>query len=698
MAALPAQAEDWRSSYTLYGTPGLIDMPTALSAPDAEIATTVAGFGGQLRTSVTFQITPRLSGTFRYTGIDDFITDGEQYFDRSFDLRYRFIDEGRVRPAVALGLRDFIGTGIYSAEYLAATKTLSNRLRVTGGIGWGRLGSYNGFDNPLGAIDDRFDSRPPIDFGVGGELETGQFFRGDAALFGGVEYRLTDDLTLTAEYSSDAYVEEVARTGIERDTPVNIGLSWQPRPNYELSLAYIGGTEIALAGSVILNPKERPTFGGLDSAPVPVGVRSAEARQAVTWDRTTLPDAALATALTEALATEGIEVTGVEISDRQVRLRYENMNYRSEAQVLGRVARLLTQAMPPSVELFVLEPTRDGLPLSATTLRRSDVEALENTPGGSDEMLRRASFGPAGPREGLTPVVAPGNRFSWGLAPYVELSVFDGDNPVRGEAGAELSARYELQRNLILSGAVRQSIYSDFDDPGSISPSTLPEVRRDSVFYSIEGDPGIEHLTLTWYNRFGPDLYGRATLGYLERMYGGLSTEVLWKPVDSRLALGAELNVVRKRAYDMLFGFQDVFDPEGPDITDPILTGHISAYYNFGEGWHGQVDVGRYLAGDYGATFTLDREFANGWRVGGYFTLTDVPFEDFGEGSFDKGLQVTIPFDWAVGQPSRNEVSTRLASLTRDGGAQVNVDGRLYNVIRDGHLSDLENEWGRFWR
>jgi hypothetical protein len=31
---------------------------------------------------------------------------------------------------------------------------------VTGGIGWGRFGSRDGFGNPLGLLDDRFDTRP----------------------------------------------------------------------------------------------------------------------------------------------------------------------------------------------------------------------------------------------------------------------------------------------------------------------------------------------------------------------------------------------------------------------------------------------------------------------------------------------------------------------------------------------------------
>jgi hypothetical protein len=95
----------------------------------------------------------------------------------------------------------------------------------------------------------------------------------------------------------------------------------------------------------------------------------------------------------------------------------------------------------------------------------------------------------------------------------------------------------------------------------------------------------------------------------------------------------------------------------------------------------------------------LDREFENGWKVGAYITLTDMPFDQFGEGSFDKGIRLTVPVDFFLGNASRQSVDTSLASLTRDGGARVNVDGRLYDTVRDGHLAGpMGDTWGRFWR
>jgi hypothetical protein len=61
-----ACAEGTPVGYSIFGTPGLIEMPIATPAPDAEIAMSLGGFEDQQRASFTFQITPPLSGTFRY--------------------------------------------------------------------------------------------------------------------------------------------------------------------------------------------------------------------------------------------------------------------------------------------------------------------------------------------------------------------------------------------------------------------------------------------------------------------------------------------------------------------------------------------------------------------------------------------------------------------------------------------------------
>ncbi len=84
--------------------------------------------------------------------------------------------------------------------------------------------------------------------------------------------------------------------------------------------------------------------------------------------------------------------------------------------------------------------------------------------------------------------------------------------------------------------------------------------------------------------------------------------------------------------------------------------------------------------------------------MGAFFTLTNVSSEEFGEGSFDKGIRLEIPISWLTGRPSRNKIAQTIRPVLRDGGARLNVRNRLYGVTREARAQDLSRGWGRFWR
>lgn len=672
-----------------YGTPGLVDMPTAEVLPDGYLGVTTSNFGNTQRNTLVFQVLPRVYGTFRYATIRDFDPGGPQdgdRFDRSFDLHYQISDESLRWPALAVGLRDFGGTGVYSGEYFVATKTFGSRLKVTGGMGWGRLAQRGSFSNPLGVIADRFDDRNAV-FNNTGQLDFGSWFRGPASLFAGVEYQATDWLSLQVEYASDAYDRETGVGIIDIDTPFNFGLNYTYPSGSSLRAFVIGGTEIGFQYSFVLNPAKRRAPGGLDRAPLPLVPRD----QAVLARFDLSEPAGEAQAqqtLKRFLADEGMELQGLTVRGTRAEVRLENSRWDIEAQAIGRAARAMAVTLPPEVETFVITVQARGVPISSVTLNRSDLEALQYDYDGAWKTRARAQIDDGGPvdRDGELPEAFA--QFNYGLGPYAAFSLFDPDSPVRYAVGLELTAAYQPHPGLTFSGRFRYPVIGNIEDATRRSNSVIQRVRTDAILYAQQSEFEINELTTEYMFRPGKDLFGRVTLGYLEDMYGGVSGELLWYPVDSRLALGAEINYVKQRDFDMLLGFQD-YD---------VLTGHASAYYDLGNGFTTQVDVGRYLAGDWGATFALDREFNNGFKIGGYFTLTDVSFDDFGEGSFDKGIRISIPLSWLTGQPSRTVVSQVIQPVTRDGGARLNVSNRLYGVVRDYRADKLIDGWGRFYR
>jgi hypothetical protein len=274
------------------------------------------------------------------------------------------------------------------------------------------------------------------------------------------------------------------------------------------------------------------------------------------------------------------------------------------------------------------------------------------------------------------------------LRPDVATSFFDPEQPIRGDLLLRFAARYQPAPGWVASTQVEHRLTGNFDEVLRPSNSKIERVRSDAATYLAEGRTAVVNMQVAHYGRPGPNLYSRLTAGYLERMYAGVSGEMLWKPVDSRLALGVEVNAVKQRAFDGGFGFRDY----------ETVTAFASAYYDLGKGYVGRIHAGQYLAGDLGATFALDRTFSNGWSIGAFASLTTVSPEDFGEGSFDKGIRMLIPLTWITGQPSTTVAGTILRPLTRDGGQRLEVQGRLYDGVVGKHERAAVDSWGMFWR
>ncbi|MCZ4352918.1 YjbH domain-containing protein [Roseovarius aestuarii] len=680
----------------IYGTPGnLIDMPTAEMAEEGQMSTTVSIYGAgsnnqTTRTTLSFQVLPRVSASFRYSGIGGLVPDPGRptfstLYDRSFDLRFRLVNEGRYMPAIALGLQDFIGTGIYGGEYLVATKSIGPRLRFSGGIGWGRFGSSGAF----GATG----TRPKTLLGEGGIPTYDRWFRGDVAAFAGASYEITDKLTFSAEYSSDGYDREVRDGAMKRNSPFNFSLGYKFSDSLRVSAYSLYGEEVGAAVTISLNARKPAVKGGAESAPLPVSPRSQGDSADLGWTTDPNRKASARSTLASLLEREGIALHAMDLDDTRAHIQIRNNRYGLRPQALGRSARAMTRSLPASVETFVITQMVEGQPSTSATFRRSDIERLENAP--ATDILAATSFtdGALQPDAEVMPGTYP--RLEYGIGPFLRFSVFDPDNPVRANAGIQAKASYHFGPGWVASGSVSQKILGDLDKVSLPGASGLPRVRSNQALYSQTDTPTIDYLTVSNYGRPAKNIYSRLTVGYLERMYAGASAELLWKPVDSRLGLGAEVNYVLPRDYDQQFGTRSRSTTGG---TIPEWNGHLSAYYDIGYGFHGQVDAGRYLAGDWGATVALDRVFANGWRVGAYATKTNVSSATFGEGSFDKGIRIEIPLAWGVGTPTLQKSKTTLRSLARDGGARVEVDGRLYEKVRDTHQTEMAKSWGKFWR
>ena len=688
-STVDAQQTTMSPSLGMYGTTGLIDMPSAESQPDAELTTSLSSFSDFTRGTFTFQITPRLSGSFRYAKLGNWAIGGPitspSYFDRSFDFQYRLVNERDYIPAVAVGLRDFMGTGLYSGQYLVASKNLGSKLKLTAGLGWGRLSDTTNVT--------------AIDTTLGGSPNIGSWFRGPVGGFGGIEWETpVEGLRLKAEYSSDHYVLEnelLTRDGqnrtrpnatFDRKSPINLGLDYRTKRGMQVGVYYLYGSEVGINFSTALNPKRNNRF--VDRAPTPIHQRDANYSKSTEWTQIAGIQEKAREQLDAELKKDQIRVESLHFNGVHAEVRITNRKYKAVANAVGRTARAMAKVFPDSVESFTIVPMDNGLAASAITLNRHDLETLKNHVNGASLLAARADISDASALPaGVESVSGLYPKLTWGIAPFVELKVFDSTDPFAVSGGIRANAKYQVSRGFSISGSASKRLLKSDTIP-SPSFSGLPHVRTDVGQYNLQTNIGIDKLSADYVFKLAPAVYGRLSAGYLESMFGGVSAEVLWKQADKNWGLGAEVNYVKQREFDRLLGFQNY----------AIATGHVSAYYETKNGFELQVDVGRYLAGDIGATVSIDRSFDNGWRVGAYATITDADPALFGEGRFDKGVRLEIPIGWALGTPSQSSVKTSLKSLTRDGGQRLSIENRLYGTIRDSHTRKISGAWGRIWQ
>jgi hypothetical protein len=243
---------------------------------------------------------------------------------------------------------------------------------------------------------------------------------------------------------------------------------------------------------------------------------------------------------------------------------------------------------------------------------------------------------------------------------------------------------------------VKQPIISGLKDIKRGSKSGLPPIRTDFVFYhkDIGTRPYIDSLTIDQYYKPFKNIYGQLNFGYLEMMYAGVRAEAIWKDVRKPYGIGLDLAAIIKRNTHGDFSIKNDWRKN----RHASIIGTV--YYKPQSDWNIKLDAGRYIAGDYGATFSLSRTFNNGWEIGAFATLTDVKFSDFGEGSFDKGITLKAPLSWFTGKKSQAYRKTVIRPITGDGGARLILgdDKYLYdNIVRFDEKSFKDN-WKRVFR
>lgn len=674
-----AQDEDFRYTQSDFGGVGILQMPSARMNPEGEFSFFLYNVSPYTRAGIAVQPYSWMEALFRYTNISNRlfgpdIAGNQDYKDKAFDLKLRLLEESYYWPELSIGLRDIGGTGLFSGEYIVANKQYGE-FDFTLGMAWGYLGAGGGFTNPLTYLSDRFEGRSART-GEGGEFSLGNYFSGEeAALFAGVEYHPKwAPLIFKAELDGNDYQNEPQNNNQPSSSPFNFGVVYKLNENVDLSLAWERGEELMLGftlrtnyasspGQVKLNdPKPASYFRTQDNLP---GKISSEVLSSELHEKA------------------GFRVGELYRNDTELFVVGRNEAYRNKAKSLGRVARVVLKQAPEDVKWISVVEQEKGQSMEQLSISRTAFESVLLRESDLDSLWAATELSePAYGDASRIYQADGGDRFRYRIGPGFTQSIGGPDGFILYEISARLSAELDLQKNTWLAGSVSSALVSNFDKFEYTAPSNLPRVRTNIREYLTTSEVRMNNLQITHFEKLNDDWFALGYAGYLEGMFGGVGAEVLYAPFGENWALGADLNYVHQREFDMRFGLRDY----------SVLTGHASLYHELP--WLpktlAKISVGRYLAKDLGITFDLSRSFESGVLFGAWATFTDVSAEQFGEGSFDKGVYVSLPFDLFLTESTRQSARLNWTFLTRDGGQRLAKRYQLHDLVVRGDKEGLK--------
>ena len=430
--------------------PGIVDLPSGWRLPDGEIVLTQQIHKRLARSGISFQALPQVGFSFRYSGHgkDGHEAYGRRNHDRSFDIHLSVLNESQSLPALSIGLRDFIGTGWYSSEYMVASKSFGG-LQLTAGLGYGRLAGRNTISNPLRLINSSFDDRGTNKVSTGGTLGNINWFRGPASPFYAISFEIGHKLRLSAEYSPDLMASENEYITVE--SPWNYGIDYRVNDYVSVKIQNLHGNETSFTANLSVNPQRPPFVGGKDLAPVPMRIRGDKNHSSQNGNEYLIK---------KVLEADKFILHNLKIKANTVTLQVTNTKFRSTAQAVGRLSSTLQRFTSDKVKFANISFIGEDLVLASYHID------LEKITGEQFSVKSNEHVEPPIKSVDLANLnsIDLKQRFSWGIGPYVTHRLFNPDLPLSAETGLELNGAYHIQPGLKLSGSFRKSVLTNLTD------------------------------------------------------------------------------------------------------------------------------------------------------------------------------------------------------------------------------------------
>lgn len=702
----PFQANTLKPSQMDFGGIGLMQMPTGRMADEGEFSFSLTQNSEYEFYSFSLQLMPWLESTIRYTEVQDLLYSDEESFsgdtklaDKGIDVKVQFLNESHWMPEVSFGIRDIGGTGLFDGEFIAATKSLATdhygQFDFTLGLGWGYLGQSANISNPACEYSSSFCTRDSSFNENGGTIDIQRWFRGNTALYGGIEYQtLFAPLRLKLEYDGNDYSQDVPVTrgnvSMTQDSPWNFGLVYGMSNFSDLRLSYERGNTLTLGISLFTNFNDNKqlfknkSLNNNDTTATPINKQ--KIASTIDWE-----------SIDNALSSfSGYNKNEFYLDDSTLTIVSEQKKYRDRDIAQDKAASTLSNNLPNNIQQFKIVEKVKSIPVKTTIISR-------------DDYINYASVNYINPKiedattESKTSHYAETEStyknlkdFYYGFSPSLTQTLGSAENFYLYSIGAKLNSSYWLSPRWQLESSLYFNMLDNYDKFNYTVPddgTSNPRVRTLAREYIHDNPIYITNLQLSNFQKLGNNWYQQSYFGYLEQMFAGVGSEVLYRKKNSNWALGLDWNLVSQREPDSWLGTFN--NPWEYSNTEEVLsqgtTGHASIYYRpewtFLQNTLFRLDYGKFLAQDIGAQLDFSKQFKSGIIAGVYASKTDMSAEEFGEGSFTKGFYFTVPFDILTIKPSTSRANFHWQPLTRDGGQKLNKQNNLYD------MTDQLNPW-----
>jgi hypothetical protein len=664
------------SSLMVHGGTGLIQTPTSRMLAEGDLRVSYTDNDQYRFWSATMQLFPWLQSTVRYTDTRTRLYSpfpgfsGDQTLkDKGIDVKFRLLEESYYLPELSMGFRDFGGTGFFESEFIGLSKQAGN-FNFHLNMGWGYLGTTGNTANPFCEVQDSFCNRPGGFTGRGGKIDYQRFFKGPASLFGGIEYQTPwAPLRLKLEYEGNNYKNDRAGA-LKQDSRWNIGAaySWN---DFDFSLNLQRGNTIGFGISYNFNLHTASQIK-IDRPPRPLLAETNDF-SIMQVNRKRL--------IQDLYNQAGFVISTSDFTDEQVTLYGQQINYRNEAESIERIGRIMAYELPESVNSYHIVNTVGSIPLVETVINADAFKAQAKYQTLEPNIISTYQ------RQDLSSEIIdnfePENvaGFFSSIETFWIQTFGNPEDFYLYQAGVLLNGGYSFDGKTSVAGAIKVNLFENFDKfnfTTDSANSTLPRVRTNAREYVSDRTVTMENLFLHWNNRIAPNLYAQVYGGYLEAMFAGVGAEILYRPLDSNLSFGFDINYVKQRSFENDY---DLFDYK-------VLTGHANIYWQppFLEDTQVTFNIGQYLAKDKGVTVDFAKRFDSGIVVGAYAAFTNVSSEEYGEGSFTKGFYLSIPFDLFSLKPAKGQGRIPWVPIARDGGQALIRPITLYSTTEERSL------------